>query len=245
MYIGIIVKDREACLRVLLKSLQPVIENVRIVDASEMPLYQSVKDLLPGVKRYIHNSFQNYKAVNHNKNILIHDFLRSGEDYLFLIEDDTEILDCSVFQKYIETSKKYNIPHFNAILPAPKGTYIKYTLRDEIDVCNMLYGFFSFYTRECLETAGLYSANLSNQCWEHIHHTAKIHKYFNYTPEFFHFLDIKDSFKYLKYQGAPSVIKTNRKTIEKDKKKMFAELGWKNFPKESIKKLDLAKFINI
>jgi len=242
MYIGIIVKDRLDCLKVLLKSLQPNIENVRIVDASDKPLYDQVKEYLPGVRKYIHNSLPNFKSVNHNKNILIHDFLMSGEDYLFLIEDDVQIINNDCFKEYIRISEKYKLVHLNAILKQDHKNYIKYTLASEVDICNILYGYFSFYSRECVETAGLYSTELSNQCWEHIEYTARIHQKFDFKPEFFHFPDIKDSFKMIQYQNAPTTSKTSKEIILQDKLKMFKMLKWKSFPTEVIK---MIKLINI
>ena len=243
-YIGIIVKDRVDCLKVLLKSLQPNIEKVRVVDASEKPLYNQVKDLLPGCKKYIHNSIEEYKAVNHNKNILIHDFLNSSAEYLFLIEDDVKILDNDVFNNYIDISNKYNIPHLNAILKQDKNNHLVYTLENEIDVCNRIYGYFSFFSRDVLETVGRYAEELNHNCWEHIEHTARIHQKYNYDPEFFAFPDIHNSWEQIRYMSGKKITSTPKDIIEKDKQKMFNNLGWKNFPLESIKKLRLQNFIN-
>ena len=243
-YIGIVVKDRLSCLRTLLKSIQPNIEYVRIVDASDEPLYNQVKDLLPGCKKYIHNSLKGYKAVNHNKNILMHDFLRSSADYLFLIEDDVKILDNEIFDNYIRISKKYNIPHMNAILKQDEKNCIIYSLKSEVDVCNRLYGYFSFFTRQVLEHSGMCSKELNHNCWEHIEHTARIHRDFNYDPPFFAFPDIHNSWEQVRYMHGKKISSTHKDVIEKDRQKMFKMLGWKNYPLETTKRLKLDKFIN-
>jgi hypothetical protein len=172
---------------------------------------------------------------------LIHNFLRSKADYLFLIEDDVEILDTNCFQKYIDVSKEFNFKHLNAILKQDERNQIKYTLAHKVDICNILYGYFSFFTRECIETAGLLSTKLSNQCWEHIEYTARIHKLFNFKPEFFHFPDIIDSYKMIRYQNAKSTSSTSREIIEQDKLVMFDLLKWKNFPEESIRMIDISQ----
>ena len=244
-YIGIVTKDRVGPVSVLLKSVEKHIEKVTIVDASEKPSYEFLKDNINGAKKYIFNSFKNYKTVNHNKNILIHDFLKSSADYLFLIEDDIKILDSDVFQKYIDISSQYNIPHMNFILPRFEK-HLVYDLNEDVQVCNILYGAFSFYTRKAIEKVGLFNKDLSHQCWEHIEHTARVHKAFNFQPEFFHFPDVKDSWEMIKYQKVPSVCNVEKSILDKDKQIMFKSLGWKNFPLESIKRLDIThkKLIN-
>ena len=237
-YIGIVTKDRPEYLKKLLKSLNEYIDKVRIVDASDNCQYHLVKEYLYGAKGYYYNSLENYRSVNHNKNIIIHDFLKSPCEYLFIIEDDVKIIDDDIFHEYIKVSEEYNLPHLNAILPFQNN--LVYTLDRKVDVCDMIYGFFQFFTRKCLETVTPhYRPELDKQCWEHVELTARIHKEFNYNPEFYHFPDIHNVYQYLVMMDAPTTTSVSKETIEQERQKMFNLLGWRSFPKESIKKLNI------
>ena len=52
-------------------------------------------------------------GVGKSKNKALKYLYEKGCDYIFLIEDDTVVLDNNVFDQYINTSKETGIQHFN------------------------------------------------------------------------------------------------------------------------------------
>lgn len=239
MLIGIVTKDRYEGLDVLIKSLKPLSHiNILVIDASDIfrnPKY--ITDDYPNVQVF-RNDIRGYQQVVHNKNIIIHNFLRNNFKHLFILEDDIKILDCDVFEKYIEVSTKYNLPHMN-FLGNPYLQENLYHINEDIQVSEKLQGVFSFYTRECIERVGLMNWELCHNCWEHVEYTARIHKEFNFNPVFNHYPDISNSWEYIKMQGLPSSIGSNN-YIQEDKIKMLNSLQWKHLPEVSIKRLDLS-----
>ena len=240
-FIGIVTKDRYEGLDVLLKSLrQPTSVPILIIDVSTCFRKASViTDVYPNVTVY-QNTIEDYKTVVHNKNIILHNFLKTSYDYLFLIEDDVKVLDVDVFEKYIETSEKYNIPHMNFGNPSDKMSYTV----DDLQINEKLQGVFGFYTKQCIKTVGLMNPLLCHNCWEHVEYTARIHQVYNYSPVFFHFPDIIDSCEYLKLQKLKSTINSNE-YVDTDKRLMCSLLNWKNFPEISIKRFNSKTIKNL
>ena len=236
--VGVITKDRYDGLKVLLKSLQNI-DNVKVIDASEHSEIESIRKQFPNVQDFYYNIPRSFCQVVHTKNILIHQFLKGDYDYLFLIEDDVKILDDDIFDKYIEISNKYNIPHMN-FCSHPSEQETLYLINDDVQISERLLGVFSFYSRRCIQRVGMMNPALNNNCWEHVEHTARIHKEFNYQPSFNHFPDIVNSWEYIKMQRLPSVI--GNKPIDilnNDKRIMLNSLGWVNYPLVSIKRFDI------
>lgn len=108
---------------------------------------------------------------------------------------------------------------------------IVYTLNKDVKVCERVKGCFQFFTKECIQKAGLMNEKLCHNCWEHIEYTARIHKIFKYNPVWWHFPDIIDSYEYIKLQKiSGSIPQHNKKILEIDKNLMFKLLGWNGFP---------------
>lgn len=145
-------------------------------------------------------------GVAKSKNKALQHLLDQGCDHIFLIEDDIYIKDPSVFQKYIEASKKTGIQHFNFSQHGMmnktfdgKSTPNPRLIVDYKDVRIPLYphcvGAFSYYSRKCLETVGLMDERYYNAC-EHVDHTYEIIKA-GMHPPFWYFADIENSWEYL------------------------------------------------
>lgn len=230
--IGIVTHNRYDALNVLLKSLRNIKVPILVIDSSLNP--QSTTNNI-----VYHNDLKGYQSVVHNKNIIIHNFLKNHYDYLFIIEDDIKILDIDVFDQYIEISKKYNIPHMN--FGGRIDNQIVYDLNNDITIYENLQGCFSFYSKTALQKVGLMSPKLDKNCWEHIEHTIKIHQIYNYNPIFYHFPDIKNSWHYILMQDIPSIINSpeQQNIVQKYKKIMLNNLRWKSLPDVSIKRFDL------
>lgn len=144
-------------------------------------------------------------GVSRSKNKALRHLLNLGCDHIFLIEDDIYIKDNSVFEKYIETSKKTGIQHFNFSQHGrmnkkwPDPTPNPRVIIDYGDIKLPLYphcvGAFSYYSRKCLENVGLMDESYYNAC-EHVDHTYEIIKA-GMHPPFWYFADIENSWEYL------------------------------------------------
>jgi GT2 family glycosyltransferase len=144
-------------------------------------------------------------GVGKSKNIALKMLLDYECDHIFLIEDDIFIKDSSVFEKYIESSKISGIQHFNYSQHGmmnkswPGGQPNPRIVIDYNDIKLPLYphcvGAFSYYSKKCLETAGLIDERYYNAC-EHVDHTLEIIKR-GMHPPFWYFADIENSWEYL------------------------------------------------
>jgi GT2 family glycosyltransferase len=147
-------------------------------------------------------------GVGKSKNEALKFLLEKGCDHIFLIEDDIFIKDESVFQRYIDASKKSGIQHFNFSQHglANKTSEGKPNPHNVVnyDGCNIEFyqhcvGAFSYYSRKCLEECGLMDEDYYNAC-EHVDHTYEIIKK-GMHPPFWYFADIKNSNEYLGDDG--------------------------------------------
>lgn len=146
-------------------------------------------------------------GVGEAKNTCLRTLLREGCDHIFLIEDDIFIKDPRVFREYIKASKLTGIQHFNfsqhgvmnktfgfgVKAPNPRTTISYEGLH--IPLYPHCVGAFSYYSRNCLDTAGLIDERYFNAC-EHVDHTYEIIKA-GMHPPFWYFADIDKSWEYL------------------------------------------------
>ena len=244
--IGIVTKDRYPSLKILLHSVRFKLDKVKVIDASDGDKIISIREQFPQVSEYFYNVPDQRKPVVHNKNLLIDRFLRyTNCDYLFLIEDDIKVFFFFLFERYIEISNKYNIPHMNFCGRTDINQQeVIYQINDDVQISEKLQGVFSFYTRSAIEQVGYMNPQLCHNCWEHIEYTARIHKQFNYTPQFYHFPDLNNSWEYIKMQNLPSVInndKQHNQYVKKDKNIFLKSMGWNSLPYVDIKRFDVNK----
>jgi len=198
---------------------------------------------LPGHNYYIHHNETNL-GVGKSKNIAMQHLLDKGCDYIFIIEDDTIVLDELIFNRYVEASRETGIQHFNfgpgtpfnrkqlisnydlhnrhlldnESTPKPKIT-IQYSSDVKIDLYEHVAGLFSFFTKEILQNVGLHDDKFYN-AWEHVDHTFRIIKA-NGHPPFWWFADIHDSIKYL---SIPSD-SIDRSTTANNKEEWFKNIN--------------------
>jgi len=211
--ICIITKDRYTALDILLKSLRNT-ENIIIIDASENP-----------IKNTSYQRFYNIpnQSIMSNKNMALQIFLKSNVDYLFIIEDDLKILDLDVFDEYIEKSIKYHIPHMNFNLYDKNS--LTYDLNEDIAVSEHCNGCFQFFTKECIQKAGLMDTDFKYNCVEHIEHTLRIQKMCGYIPWAWHFPDLKHSSDFIRCQNIKSSRNNNKQINIREFNKMWRKLG--------------------
>lgn len=197
--VGIITHNREYLLNKLLISLEScwnlIDENIIINDG----------DNSVNTGKWLSINHESNRGVGKSKNEALLFLTNLNCDHIFLIEDDIFIKDPKVFEKYIEASKISGIQHFNFSQhglmnkswpdgdPAPRFVvdYGKIT----IPLYPNCVGAFSYYSRKCLETAGLIDEQYFNAC-EHVDHTLEIIKK-GMHPPFWYFADIENSWEYL------------------------------------------------
>lgn len=146
------------------------------------------------------------KGVGISKNDALRFLLEKNCDYYFLIEDDILVKNNFVFKKYIDTSLKTGIHHFNysqhglmnkipgTNQPNPK-VVIDYGDNVSVALYQHCVGAFSFYTKKCLDIVGLIDEDYFNAT-EHLDHTYKIIKA-NLHPPFWWFADLPNANEYL------------------------------------------------
>jgi GT2 family glycosyltransferase len=145
-------------------------------------------------------------GVGKSKNKALKHLMDIGCEYIFLIEDDIYIKNMDVFERYIEASKISGIQHFNfsqhGIMNRDSWDNLKPNPRIIIDYGNIkipfythCVGAFSFYTKKCLDIAGLMDENYYNAC-EHVDHTYNIISK-GMHPPFWFFADIENSWQYI------------------------------------------------
>ena len=213
--VGIITCDRPTYLHNLLNS-------IKICTFDELVIINDGKNISgPNFTypcTYIRNDTN--LGVGKSKNKAMQHLLDKGCDYIFIIEDDTIILDKLIFDRYIQASKETGIQHFNfgpgtpfnrrqtisnydlhnrhlldnESKPNPKIT-IEYKNNVKIDLYEHVAGVFSFFTKEILQSVGVHNEKFHN-AWEHVDHTFRIIKA-NGHPPFWWFADIHDSVRYL------------------------------------------------
>ena len=231
--VGIITCNRPDYLKSLLDSLVPCKEAIDelVVVNDGQPIEVS---LFKG--EYILNKTN--LGVGKSKNKALKYLLDKNCDYIFLIEDDTLILDKDVFNKYIEASKLSGIQHFNYGPGTPfnrkQVEHFDLHNRHELnqdskpaprlvidygDIKIALYthvaGMFSFFTKTVLQKVGLIDEQFYN-AWDHVDHTYRIIKA-GYHPPFWWFADIEDSHKLLG-EAKNSIIKS---AIAKDTQEWY------------------------
>lgn len=221
--IGIVTCNRPQFCKNLVESL-PNIENIFIENTGEDIV------TIPNVK--IHK-FQKKTAVVFGKNALFRRILQETDaEHIFILEDDIVIKDQSVFDKYIETSQKTGIQHFNFGFSQKENLdengkplykkIVDYPNGARIVLTHNVLGAFSYYSRKCLEDCGIMDERYNTNCWEHVTHTHTIIEK-GYHPPFWNFADIMDSWEMIENQGTventtirkdPNYVNDMRKALE-------------------------------
>lgn len=219
--IGILTCDRQEYYKKCLSSVNNVIKldskfdhtTICVNDGQSYQIDLSDAD-------YVVNHIYN-KGVSYSKNEIVSYLINRGCEYIFIIEDDIELINSQVFDMYIQASNRSGIHHFmcGSFLPS-RGDILNtfnYT-NSNISVCvyRNCAGSFTFYTRECLLNTGMFDEYYWNAL-EHVDLTYRL-SLLGYTTPFGYFADIADSNKYIRSIGGEfndSIInKTNNKKVE-------------------------------
>ncbi|MBS0877184.1 MULTISPECIES: glycosyltransferase [unclassified Tatumella] len=148
------------------------------------------------------------QGVGRSKNTALRYLQQQDIEHFFLIEDDIYIKDPRVFERYITAAAETGIQHFNFALHGPYNVTDDGVPRPRLQVnypsfCLPLYpscvGAFSYYSRCCLQQAGLMDEVFYNAL-EHVEHTWRIIEA-GMHPPYSYFADIEDSGNYLGDEG--------------------------------------------
>lgn len=137
---------------------------------------------------------KNNGGVASAKNLALNLFISIDCDNIFLMEDDIFIKDPEVCHKYIDYAKNSGVEHMNFALHGPLNIGGKFIFEGKT-VYPQAVGAFSYYTKNCIEKAGLFDENFKN-AYEHVEHTWIISNLGLTTP-FWNFIDHPDSDKML------------------------------------------------
>lgn len=119
-------------------------------------------------------------GVAHAKNNVMRRLLDLGCDYLFIMEDDMEILDKKAVIGYLAAHKMVGVPHLNFHGHGDNLRMLPKTAEGPLLYWPNAVGAWSFYTAEILRKVGLMDENFIN-AYEHVEHTWRIYKgYINY-----------------------------------------------------------------
>jgi glycosyltransferase involved in cell wall biosynthesis len=233
--IGIVTRNRLNFINSLINSLTSCnyISDLVVINDSETDLH------ITGV--HVINNGKNI-GVGKSKNKAMQYLLEGKSDYIFILEDDLQIIDTDIFHRYIEASKVTGIQHFNYgpgtpfnrkqnthfdlynrneldtfSQPAPKIT-VEYNDSVSIDLYEHCAGVLSFFTSTILNEVGLHDEAFYN-AWEHVDHTLRIINHRAHPP-FWWFADITDSYKFLTVQEDS----INKSVTAENKEEWFANI---------------------
>lgn len=213
--IGIVTYERPEYFRQCIGSLPDGVGTIVVVNDGR-PYDDSI---YPSSVKHVIQHTEN-KSVGVSKNEALRYLLQDGCDYLFLIEDDMEVLRHDVFEKYIRTAEVSGLWHMNygpgtpinrrqlksadahdrdkAIKDSPPNPrlIVQYDGDTQVALYLHLAGMFSFFGRSVIEQVGLHDEAYYN-AWEHVDHTYRVIKVGRHPP-FWWFADVWDSTKYLR-----------------------------------------------
>lgn len=143
------------------------------------------------------------KGIAASKNDALKALVNMGCDHIFLCEDDIEIVDPSVCEKYIALSEATGIYHLNFGYHGPRNKtetgeaaprkVIKAAEGMEIAFNLHLAGAFSYYKSSVLHSAGFINERF-RYAYDHVEHTYRIIKA-GFHPSFWWFADLAGSEK--------------------------------------------------
>jgi len=150
------------------------------------------------------------KSVAVTKNNCLKKILDKNCDYIFLMENDMQVIDEKAVTGYIDVSIKSGVQHFNYAHHSPMNTSPLAAsdltgigefdlVVDGIDVFTACCGSYSFYTKQCIEEVGLMDEALCHNSWEHLEHTLRCAKQ-NFTFKFWRFADASGSINWVTSQ---------------------------------------------
>jgi GT2 family glycosyltransferase len=209
--------------------LTQCLESIDEAQIDSLVVVNDGKDLPDNLKKILQQKRAFYilneknLGVAKTKNKVLKYLLEQECDHIFALEDDCVITSNAVWSKYIEASKKTNIPHFNygpgspwnrvqddpsiigdlskrqqakqTGMPNPR-LIVEYSASVKLALYQHIVAMFTYFHSSVLKEVGLMDETFYN-AWEHVEHTYRIIKAGKYSP-FWWFADIADSADYVK-----------------------------------------------
>ncbi|WP_147198515.1 hypothetical protein AAGQ96_12635 [Pantoea sp. MBD-2R] len=200
--VGIVTYNRKPGLLKLYQSLpRDIIDTLIVVNDGDYYPELATLDC------HLHHNEVN-QGVGRSKNIALRYLQEQQVDHFFLIEDDIYVKNPAVFERYITLSARTGVQHFNFSQHGDKNITADGQPRPRYvmnygDFYMPLYpacvGAFCYYSKACLEKAGLMDEIYYNAV-EHLDHTYGIIKA-GLHPSYHYFPDIENSGDYLGDEG--------------------------------------------
>jgi GT2 family glycosyltransferase len=248
--IGIITCDRPDYFKVCLSSIigSSYDELVVVNDGKPLPSDTNTD------KTHVINNTPQRQGVGATKNKAMQHLLNKDCTHIFIVEDDVEIKDKTVFEQYITAAKHTNILHFNFGPGTPFNrkqimhgdVHNRHLLEQNSKPCPRIVvdykdlklalylhiaGTFSYFHRSVLDKVGLIDEQFYN-AWDHVEHTYRIIKS-GFHPPFWWFADLANSDSLLSIQSAAldnsSIAEKGQewyKNLEDGMKKYKNKHGW-------------------
>ena len=217
--IAVITCNREDTFRKCLQSL-PIVDHIVVVnDGSPYP-----QDAYDSLRKYPSSQLIQHPrntSVATSKNDGLRSMIAAGCTHLFLCEDDIEVLDPNVCNRYIEAAAASGIWHLNYALSSkinrdkdgkPKPVQqIDYDERNTISFYEHIVGSWSYFHASVIKHIGLFDERYIN-AMEHVEHTYRailqqLH------PPYWWFADVADSDKLLADQDIDLTNSVIRKSL--------------------------------
>lgn len=204
--LGVVTYNRpqyfDVCIHSVLRHLEGVVDHLIVCnDASDLGFrdhYASIYRTLPAeISIYTNETNQ---GVCKSKNLLLQQLYVRGCDYLFILEDDQEILSSKAVTEYIAWSEKTDCHHFGFAHHGPANAkgYIE-VAENGLEIYPNCVGAYTFFTRKVIDTVGYMDESFDRNAHEHCEYTARIGKA-GLCPPFWRFPDIPHSREYLREQ---------------------------------------------
>lgn len=212
--IGICTYNRPDGLECLLESIKKhcldITQDIFIYnDASNKEthyIYEKIIKKYKFIKNYTLG--KDNKGVAYAKNKLMLKMLYDDYDWIFILEDDVEIINKNALTGYIKACLNTGYHHLSFHCPSAGLNTQPLLSNDNLTLWPHLAGAFCIYSKQSLLRSGLLDENFYN-AWEHVDHTQRIAKQ-GYTNAFRSGnADATGSEKWIRDQNIKSVIRSN------------------------------------
>lgn len=196
--------------------------------------YQKIYATLPKSIKVIHN--KKNLGVGKAKNILLHELMDAGSDYLFLSEDDVVVKDRNAIKWYIIAAERTGSHHMMYAHHGDGNILGPVASEGGIEYFGNCVGAWCFYTREAIEEVGYFDEGMYN-AFEHVEHTWRIIQA-GMCPPMWHFMDVWGSWRWIK-EIPGSIENSTIRNNSMSKKQLKSLEVWKakdpdNFPMEPL-----------
>ena len=113
------------------------------------------------------------RGVAYAKNQLLLKMLASDADWLILCEDDLKVLSTGAVDGYVQACEESGLHHLSFIHHGDAGKNPPVETTPILAYYTDAVGSFCIYSREALETCGLFDECFHN-AWEHVEHTLRL-----------------------------------------------------------------------